>query len=77
MGKRGSSKLIRENKTIDLYCKRCRKSLHVAYELTGDMESPVLPNITMKCTCCTRVMTFKNYKERQIVERMKNNKYYI
>ena len=69
--------MTRENKTIDLYCKRCRKSLHVAYELTGDMESPVLLNITMKCTCCTRVVTFKNYKERQIVERMKNDKYYI
>ncbi len=66
-----------ENKRVDLYCRRCRKSLHMSYELTGDIESPVLPNIIMKCACCNRVLTFRHYKESQIVQHMKGEKYYI
>ena len=74
---RGSGKLEREIKRIDLYCRRCRKSLHIAYEPTGDPDFPVLSNITMKCAHCARVMEFKGYRERQIMERAKSDKYYI
>ena len=69
--------MVNERKYIDLYCRRCRKSLHVNYELTGDPDSPVLPNITMKCGCCTRTMVFKKYTEGILAGRTKSNKYYV
>ena len=62
---------------IDLYCRRCRRSLHVSYDVTGDPESLVLPHVTIKCACCNRVMIFKNAHEEQIVAHLKNGKYYI
>ncbi len=62
---------------IDLYCRRCRRSLHVSYDVTGDPDAPVLPNVVIKCIRCTRVMNVKNYTEHQILEHTKNNKYYI
>lgn len=68
---------MREETKIDLYCRRCRKSLHITYKLSGNLESPVLPNITIKCACCTRVLIFKNANEEQIVAHMKNGKCYI
>lgn len=68
---------MREKTEIDLYCRRCRKSLHIMYKLSGNLESPVLPNITIKCAQCTRVMSAKNYTEHQILEHTKNSKYYI
>jgi len=49
----------------------------MAYELTGYPDSPLLPNIIMKCPCCTKVMTFKKYTEKNITEGMKDNKYYL
>lgn len=67
----------KETKRIDLYCRRCRKSLHVAYELTGNPDSPVLPNITMKCSCCTRTMVFKKYTESHLAGHTKSGKYYV
>ena len=62
---------------VDLYCRRCRRSLHVSYDVTGDPESPVLPHITLKCPYCTRVMSFKRFQESRLVAHMKDGKYYI
>lgn len=61
---------------INLYCRRCRRYLHVAYDVTGDPESPVLPNVVITCEHCHRVLTFKNYREGRIVEH-KNDKFFI
>ncbi|MBP3195800.1 MAG: hypothetical protein J6N21_02190 [Butyrivibrio sp.] len=69
--------MVKDSKRVDLYCKCCRKSLHMAYELTGHPDSPLLPSIIMKCPCCTKVVTFKKYIERNITEGMKNNRYYL
>ena len=49
----------------------------MSYDVTGDPESPVLPNVTIKCGYCHRVMTFKNYREGRIVEHMKNDKFFV
>ena len=69
--------IVEKNMKVDLYCRRCRKSLHISYKLTGDPQSPVLPNITLKCGCCTRVMMLRNFKEHHILEHLKDNKYYL
>ncbi|SFL29010.1 hypothetical protein SAMN05216390_11731 [Lachnospiraceae bacterium KH1T2] len=66
-----------ENGKVDFYCQRCRKSLHLTYGLTGKMDSPVMPNITMKCPHCTRALEFKDIKERHLLGCRKSNKYYI
>ena len=65
-----------ENGKVDLYCRRCRKSLHLTYEFTGDMESPVMLNITMKCPNCTRAVEFKGIKERHVIGSRRHNKFY-
>lgn len=61
---------------INLYCRRCRRYLHVSYDVTGDPESPVLPNVVITCEHCHRVLIFKNYREGRIVEH-KNDKFFI
>ncbi len=68
---------MEDKRVIDFYCKRCRKSLHISYGLTGDPQTPVLSNITLKCGCCTRTMVLKNFEEHHILEHMKDNKYYL
>ncbi len=36
--------MVKDSKRIDLYCRHCRKSLHIDYKLTGFPDSTVLPN---------------------------------
>lgn len=67
-------------KKIDFYCKRCKKSLGVSYEATGDESTPVLTGVTMKCHThkCVRVLAFKNMTEGYIIEHAKgSDKLYI
>ncbi|HHX57681.1 MAG TPA: hypothetical protein GX710_06655 [Clostridiales bacterium] len=67
-------------KKIDFYCKKCKKTLKVSYELTGNDDSPVMPNIVMSCHThkCVRVMTFKNFTEGMIVAGAnKEGKYFV
>ena len=56
---------------IDFYCKKCRKSMRIAYALTGDRTAPAMNGIMIKCHThkCTRVVTLKNFTEGQIKER--------
>ncbi len=68
---------MEDKRVVDFYCKRCRKSLHISYELTGDPLSPVLSNITLKCRCCTRTMVLKKFMEQHILKHMKDDKYYL
>ena len=67
-------------KKIDFYCKRCKKSLGVSYEATGDESTPVLTGVTMKCHThkCVRVLAFKNMTEGEILKRgVENGKLYV
>lgn len=67
-------------KKIDFYCKRCKKSLGVSYEATGDESTPVLTGVTMKCHThkCVRVLAFKNMTEGEILKRgVGNGKLYV
>ena len=56
---------------IDFYCKNCKKSLRISYELTGDDMAPAMNGIVIKCHThkCTRVVTLKNFTEGQIKSR--------
>ena len=57
----------KELKVIDFYCKKCKKSMKVSYMVTGNRNYPVLP----------RVMTLKNFKEGELLDRVEQDKYYI
>ena len=60
---------------IEFFCKYCRKSLHVAYETTGDKNTKVLQGIIMTCGRChnkhPRAMSLHNVNcsKRQSLER--------
>jgi len=65
---------------IDLYCKCCKKTMKMSYNLTGDMDAPVLPGMTIRCHThkCTRIMILKKYTEKLIVTKAtKDGKCYI
>ena len=64
-------------KVIDFYCKKCKKSMKVSYMVTGNRNYPVLPRVMMKCHHCGRVMTLKNFKEGELLDRVEQDKYYI
>jgi hypothetical protein len=70
----------RELETIKFYCKKCKKSLRMEYVITGNGDASVLTNIIIRCNTsrCTRVMTFKNYTESQLLkETDKQGRYYL
>lgn len=48
---------------IVFYCKRCKKSLHISYQITGVDNALILPNVIIKCTHCKRVLFLKKYTE--------------
>ena len=56
---------------IEFYCKKCRKSMKMSYELTGDKDTPVMNGISIRCHTrkCTRVVTLKNFTEGKIEQR--------
>ncbi|MEE3462624.1 MAG: hypothetical protein VZR00_12235 [Lachnospiraceae bacterium] len=56
---------------IEFYCKKCRKSMKMSYELTGDKDTPVMNGISIRCHTnkCTRVVTLKKYTEGKIIQR--------
>ena len=60
----------KELKVIDFYCKKCKKSMKVSYMVTGNRNYPVLPRVMMKCHHCGRVMTLKNFKEGELLNRI-------
>ena len=47
---------------VDLYCKKCKKSMKMSYMVSGDKDAPVLTGITIRCHTnkCTRVVILKN-----------------
>ena len=62
---------------ITFFDKVARKSLKITYELTGDENAPVLPNVCIKSPYGKRVITFKKFTERMLIERAVDGKYYI
>lgn len=60
---------MREMKQIDFYCKKCGKSMKMAYSISGDNEAPVLPGMIIRCHTnkCTRVMILKKYTEGMVI----------
>jgi hypothetical protein len=62
---------------INFYCKNCKRSLHITYQVTGNGDALVLPNVLIKCTHCKRVICLKKYTEKQILERAVGDKVYI
>lgn len=67
----------REFKVIEFYCKKCKKSMKVSYIVTGKKNYPVLPSVIMKCHHCGRGMTFKNFKEGDLLDKVEQDKYYL
>ena len=61
-----------EIKQIDFYCRKCRKSMKMSYELSGEDETPVLNGMVMRCHTnkCKKVMMLKNYTEGKIKRHM-------
>jgi len=59
----------REIKQIEFYCKKCKKSMKMAYSVTGDDDAPVLPGMIIRCHTnrCTRVMVLKKYTEGMLI----------
>lgn len=69
-----------EKKVIDFYCRKCKKSLGIRYELTGDKDAEILSGITIKCRTnkCSRVLICKNVTERTLSVMVdKNGKVFI
>ena len=56
---------------VEFYCKKCRKSMKMAYTLTGDKDAPAMNGISIRCHTnkCTRVVTLKNFTEGKIIQR--------
>ena len=65
------SEVKSQMQAIDLYWKKCRKSMRISYALTGDRTAPAMNGIMIKWHThkCTRVVTLKNFTEGQIVVR--------
>ena len=72
--------MMRELKQIEFYCKKCRKSMKMAYLLKGNDDAPVLQGMIIRCHTnrCTRVMVLKKYTEGMLIARADNEgKVYI
>ena len=67
---------------ITFFDKEARKSLKITYELTGDGNAPVLPNVIINSPYKTkdgwrRVITLKKFTEQMLIERAEGGKYYV
>lgn len=50
----------------------------MTYLVSGDVDSPVLPNVIMKCHTCKKVSTLKKYTEGMVVANVdKESKFYL
>ena len=54
---------------VDLYCKKCKKSMKMSYMVSGEKDAPVLTGITIRCHTnkCTRVVMLKNFTEGRLI----------
>ncbi len=53
---------------VEFYCRKCKKSMKMSYELSGDDNAPVMNGIMIRCHTnkCTRVVTLRNFTEGHI-----------
>lgn len=60
------------NRKIDFYCKNCKKSLKMTYELSGNPDALVMQGMTIRCHThkCIRVLVLKKCTEGQLVKRI-------
>lgn len=63
-------------KMISIRCKCCKQRL-CDYTLQGDGTAPVLRGISFKCCKCKRVLSFKNYTEKMIVQNSVNGNFMV
>ena len=66
-----------ENKCIDVYCKKCKKSFRVSYAVTGIDSAKVLESITMKCGTCKRTLVFKEFTEAKLIGIAQDGKAFV
>lgn len=54
---------------IEFYCKNCKKSMKMAYRLSGDLQASVMTGMMIRCHTnkCTRVVMLKKFTEEQII----------
>lgn len=65
---------------IDFYCRKCKKSMKMAYVLTGNASAPVMPGMIIRCHThkCTRVASLRNYTEGKVITQIDAfGKFYI
>lgn len=65
---------VRDN---ELFSFTHQKKMKVSYMVTGNRNYPVLPRVMMKCHHCGRVMTLKNFREGELLDKVEQDKYYI
>ena len=67
------------SKVIQLYCESCRRYLHIDYHVTGDGNTIVLPNQSVKCVSshCKHVLPQKEYTEWMLLDDIHNGKFYM
>ena len=63
--------------TIDFYCGKCKRTFRAYHVITGNDNTPVMPNFAMKCHHCNRVVMLKNYTEGQAKAHTKQEKFYL
>ena len=56
---------------IEFYCRKCKKTMKMAYSLTGDDDAPVMAGMMIRCHThkCTRVAILKKFTEGQLRSR--------
>lgn len=67
-------------RTINFYCKKCKKNLGISYTPCGNAQATVFAGVTIKCNTnkCTRTLVFKKVTEEKILENVdKDNKFYV
>ena len=54
----------------DVYCRRCKSSMHVSCRLSGEPDREVLTGAVMKCTKCKRVVTIMQLTEYKVASQV-------
>lgn len=55
---------------IEFYCKNCKKSMKMAYRLSGDLQAPVMTGMMIRCH--TNIM-YKSCNAQEIYRRANNS----
>ncbi len=61
-----SETVARKMNYIDVYCKRCKSSMHITCRLSGKPDRELLNGVIMKCSKYKRVITFMKLTEDMV-----------